>query len=155
MRIEEAWVWHTLVWRDLWKFTNEYFMFCFIVPWITELGYSQLSLKIHSSHGILLWHIILIQECIPVGCVPAARWPYAEVCCPGGGGLPGLGGCLLPGGVCLVVGVSAPGGWGVCLVWGVVSAPGGVCLVWEGVVSAPGGVSLVETPPCEQNDKQV
>ena len=28
---------------------------------------------------------ILRQECIPVGCVPAARWPYAVVCSPGGG----------------------------------------------------------------------
>ena len=43
-------------------------------------------------------------ECIPVGCVPAARRPYAEVCFPGGGclirggGLPGLGGCVQSGG---------------------------------------------------------
>ena len=42
------------------------------------------------------------QECIPVGCVPAARWPYAAVCLWGGclllGVAPGgsaLGGCLL------------------------------------------------------------
>ena len=34
---------------------------------------------------------------IPVGCVPAARRPYAGVCFPGGG-LPG------PGGVCLIRG---------------------------------------------------
>ena len=27
------------------------------------------------------------QECIPVGCVPAAHWPYAGVCFLGGGGL--------------------------------------------------------------------
>ena len=56
------------------------------------------------------------QECIPVGCVPAAHWPYAGVCFPGGcllqggGGLGGvcslgadggclLCGCLLPGGL--------------------------------------------------------
>ena len=38
------------------------------------------------------------QECIPVGCVPAARRPYAGVCFLGGGsawsqvGLPGPGG---------------------------------------------------------------
>ena len=50
------------------------------------------------------------QECIPVGCVPAAHWPYAVVCFPRGVG------CLLPGGVC------SRGG----LLWGV-SAPGGVC----------------------------
>ena len=98
------------------------------------------------------------QECIPVGCVPAARRPYAGVCFPGGcllwgcvsapggllwgcllrGGLPGPGGCLLRGerGVCLLQGGGALGGnvcsRGVCLV------PGGVCLV-PGGVSAPGG----------------
>ena len=53
------------------------------------------------------------QECIPVGCVPAARRPYAGVCFPGGsawsrGGVwhpsmhwgrhPGGGVCLVPGG---------------------------------------------------------
>ena len=38
------------------------------------------------------------QECIPVGCVPAARRPYSGVCFPGGG-LPGPGGfCLVRGG---------------------------------------------------------
>ena len=65
----------------------------------------------------------LKQECIPVGCVPAARRPYAGVCFRGG--LPGPGG------------VSAwSGGWGgVCLVRGDVSAwsRGGVCLVGGGV----------------------
>ena len=70
---------------------------------------------------------LLIQECIPVGCVPAARRPYAWVCFPGGGGR----GCLLPGGGCLPgLGGSALGG--VCLVRGV-SALGGVCLIWGGV----------------------
>ena len=44
------------------------------------------------------------QECIPVGCVPAAHWPYAGVCFPVWGGSPWqggllLGGCLLRGGV--------------------------------------------------------
>ena len=48
------------------------------------------------------------QECIPVGCVLAARRPYAGVCFPGdvcsrGVSAPGGGGCLLPG-------VSALGG---------------------------------------------
>ena len=56
-----------------------------------------------------------IQECIPVGCVPAARRPYAGVCFLGGGCLPGPGGVLLLGG-CLVGGVWHPGG--VCLVRG-------------------------------------
>ena len=48
----------------------------------------------------------LEQVCIPVGCVPAAHWPYAAVCFPGwgclpgpGGGLPAQGGFSLPGGV--------------------------------------------------------
>ena len=53
------------------------------------------------------------QECIPVGCVPAAHRPYAGVCFPGGfllWGVSALGGvcsegCLLPEG-------SAPGGEG-------------------------------------------
>ena len=51
------------------------------------------------------------QECIPVGCVPAASRPYAGVCFPGGWrvSVPG-GGCLL-----LEGGVSAPGG---CLLLG-------------------------------------
>ena len=54
------------------------------------------------------------KECILVGCVPAARRPYAWVCFLGGG-LPGPGGV---GGA-----VSAPGG---------VSVSGGVCLVLRG-----------------------
>ena len=65
------------------------------------------------------------QECIPVGCVPAARWPYAEVCSRGGG-FWSWGVCSGPGGVCSGPGrVSAPRGRG----WGV-SGLGGV---WSGV----------------------
>ena len=95
---------------------------------------------------------MISQECIPVGCVPVARWPYAGVCFPGGCLLRGIsalgdcllgGGCLLPGGVCsrgcLLLG-------GVCS-WGGVSAPRG-CLL-QGV-SALGVVSqhaLRQTPP--------
>ena len=62
-------------------------------------------------------------------------------------------GCLLPGGICSW-GVSAPGGArvGVCLLAGGVSALGGVCLLLRGVVSQH---ALRQTPPCEQNDKQV
>ena len=52
----------------------------------------------------LLWK----QECIPVGCVPAAHRPYAGVC---------FWGCVVPGGVC-------SGGWSRGM-----SAPGGV---WSG-----------------------
>ena len=79
------------------------------------------------------------QECIPVGCVPAARWPYAAVCFPGGGGVCCQGVCSggkggsAPGGVC-------SGGGGVCLVWGVWSR--GVCVSGLGGVSAPGGCLL-------------
>ena len=90
------------------------------------------------------------QECIPVGCVPAARRPYSEVCCSGGGGLVWLGGCLVWGESGL--GVSGLGGvWsgvGGCLVQGGCLLQGGVwsggCLVqecllrgvWSGRVSA-------------------
>ena len=91
------------------------------------------------------------QKCIPVGCVPAAHWPYAGVCFSGGGG------GLLWGGV-------VPGPRGVCSCWGVPtlvgSAPGG-CLLW-GVCSwgmpGPGGWHPSMhwgRPPHEQNDRQV
>ena len=64
------------------------------------------------------------QECNPVGCVPAAHWPYAGVCFLRG--VSALGGCLLRG-VTAPMGVSA---------LGVVSAPGGCllqgCLLWGG-----------------------
>ena len=51
--------------------------------------------------------LICEQECIPVGCVPVAHWPYARVCFPGGVCFPGL---LL---------------WGVSPSWGGVCFPGG------------------------------
>ena len=61
------------------------------------------------------------KECIPVGCVPAARRPYTGVWFPGAGcawsgGVWSGGGCTWSGGVssggvcCLVCGVSALGG---------------------------------------------
>ena len=84
----------------------------------------------------LFGKLALQQECIPVGCVPAARRPYARICFRGG---------LLPGGSALG-GVPGPGG---------VCSQGGVC------VSAPRGVVVSQhalrqnPPPCEQNDKQV
>ena len=82
------------------------------------------------------------QECIPVGCVPAARRPYAGVCFPGG--------CLV-GGVSGLGGMSAPRGciWsGGCLVRG---------HVWSWGVSAQGGCIPACTEadplsPCEQNE---
>ena len=85
-------------------------------------------------------YILYKQECIPVGCVPAARRPYSGVCFPGGV-------CLVRGGVCLVLGVSA---WsrGVCLVGGVMSAWSGWVSAWfwggsgpRGGVPGPGGSS--------------
>ena len=44
------------------------------------------------------------QECIQVGCVPAARWPYAGVCFLGGGVLSPGEGVPSPGGMYLVLG---------------------------------------------------
>ena len=90
------------------------------------------------------------QECIPVGCVPAARRPYAGVCFRGGlpgpeGGLPGpggsawSGGCLLRGGFWYREGSAWSGG----------GLPG---LGGRGV----GIPACTEAdPPCEQNDIQV
>ena len=65
------------------------------------------------------------QECIPVGCLPAARRPYAGVCFLGGSAW--SRGVPPSGGVSLVPGGSA---WS----WG------GVCLVPGGRVLHPGGV---------------
>ena len=52
------------------------------------------------------------QECIPVGCVPAARRPYARVCshCRGGGVVSAPGRVSAPGGVCSGGGVCSRGG---------------------------------------------
>ena len=96
-----------------------------------------------------LFKIHLWQECIPVGCVPAARRPYAGVCFPSrvGEGVWSGGVCLVWGGVCLVQGDvwsggmvcqvrgggGVPGQGGVCLVWGGLVWGGLVCLVWGGV----------------------
>ena len=86
------------------------------------------------------------QECIPVGCVPAAHWPYSRVCFRGGG-VSAPGGCLLRGAVCsrggcLLRGCLLPGG--VCL--GGCLLPGW-CLLWWGVYS--GGSALGVSAPGE------
>ena len=132
----------------------------------------QISLSLQSSiclcreNEISEPHCFIKQECIPVECVPAAHWPYAGICFPGGGlqswGVPGPGGvgvgclvrggvCLVQGGVCLVQGVAAwsggcmPGLGGVCLVQGGLPGLGGVSLVWGvsawswGGLAGPGG----------------
>ena len=78
------------------------------------------------------------QECIPVGCVPAARRPYAGVCFPGLG-LPGPEG---GGVVCLVQGgASLAGGWGSPCQWGggVLPGRGGVVCLVRGGLLAQGG----------------
>ena len=69
------------------------------------------------------------QDCIPVGCVPPARWPYLPACSTAGG-ISALG-----GGVCSW-GVSDPGIGGVCF---------GGCLLPGG--SAPRGI-----PACTEAD---
>ena len=92
------------------------------------------------------------QECIPVGCVPAAGRPYGRVCFPGGvvsapGGLSAPRGDLLQGRVSAPRGVSALGG--VCSLR--VSAPGGGGSAPRGVcargVSAPWGCGI---PACTE-----
>ena len=53
---------------------------------------------------VIAWTEKFTQECIPVGCVPAAHWPYARGCLLVGRGASFrgcasfLGGCLLPRG---------------------------------------------------------
>ena len=77
-------------------------------------------------------HCITKQECIPVGCVPAARWPYAGVCFPGGV-WSGEGVVL---GVCVVQGGGGPGG----------SGPGGSGPRGSG----PGGSPYPGGSPCQR-----
>ena len=61
------------------------------------------------------------QECIPVGCVPPAHWPYLPAC-SARGGVPGLGGSAWSGGKCLVRGSARGcllrGGWYPSMHWG-------------------------------------
>ena len=118
--------------------------------WINRFAGVKFKHGKNQSHFHYLSTIQECQhECIPVGCVLAARRPYAGVCFGGGGGgvpgpggvgVSGLGGCAWSGGV-------------VCLVWGV---GGLVYLVQRGCVwsrgdgvSGPGGVSgLGGLPQC-------
>ena len=110
------------------------------------------------SHYKKMWK----QECIPVGCVPATRRPYAGVCflvgggavClfrgeGGGGCLPGPGGCLPgPGGVSAWSrGRSAWSG-------GDLPGPGGgVCLVRGGSgIPACTEADTLPPTPCGQTD---
>ena len=85
------------------------------------------------------WQWMKKQECIPVGCVPAAHWPYPGVSFLGGG-------CTCPGCACQGVwsGGCGPGG---CTCPGVVPAggarQGGAC--WG--VPARGGLPQTCPPP--------
>ena len=107
---------------------------------------SALSIRLNLFPRRLEWHQLLsILECIPVGCVPSARSGSRL------GGVPGPGGCLLPG---EVPGPGEGGAW----------SQGGGGLVpkggaWSQGVPGPGGVvsqhALRQTPPCEQNNRQV
>ena len=115
---------------------------------LTSTGSTFLHIK---EKDRVLWYNI-IQECIPVGCVPAACRPYAGVCFRwgsvprgglllGGGGsapgvVPGLGGGLLWGG--------AWSGWGV-----IVPGLGGGA--WSGGVVVPGLGGLVSQHALRQN----
>ena len=53
----------------------------------------------------------LIQECIPVGCLPPVCWPYPSIHCARGGGLSLVLGHVCPGG-CLPRGVYPSMQWG-------------------------------------------
>ena len=106
------------------------------------------------------------QECIPVGCLPPARWLYLPACSAPGDvpgprgvylvrGVPGLGGCTWSGGNGYLVpgrctwsggGCTWSGGvylvWGMYLVWGCIWSGGG-CTWSGGGVPGPKGVYLV------------
>ena len=86
-----------------------------------------LLLTIKSSHSLFTY---IQQECIPVGCVPAARRPYTGVCIPARGVLPAW-----PRGV---FSLSGPGGQFS------LPGPGGFSLPGQGGFSlpGPGGFSL-------------
>ena len=122
---------------------------CWII-WLEKSSTENLfcNLRVWSEMSIKL-----NKKCIPVGCVPTARRPYAGVCFPGGCGVWSGGVGLVRGGLCLVQGG--------CLVWGSVwsggvPGPGGGGLVWGGVVCLVwGGLPQYLVgyhPPCGQTD---
>ena len=109
----------------------------------------------NENYEVLTQNIVL-QECIPVGCVPAARQPYAVVCFPGGGSASGVsapGGGSASGGVCSR-GV-CPRGQGGLLRGGLLLGGGG--LLW-GVCSRGvpgpglGGSASGGIPACTEAD---
>ena len=131
-----------------WRLCNTHCLFTLKTILIGYNGcYITVTLNLSSTSTINAERNILKQECIPVGCVPAACWPYAGVYFQVGckkkknpekiqkkSPVPGLGG-VWSGGVC-----SRGSVWsgGVCLVWGV-SGLGG-CLVPGGCLLPGGGV---------------
>ena len=109
-----------------------------------KTGHNSTTIEFFSL-TISLKKYSITQECIPVGCVSAARRPYAGVCFPGGGGgLPGLGGSAWSGGVSAWSrGESSWSGGGL-------AGPGGVCLVQGGACLVRGGGSGI--PACTEAD---
>ena len=81
------------------------------------------------------------QECIPVGCVPAAHWPY-----DGEGESPCWGASLPGGSPCQEVGSPC---WGYPY-WGVLPGGGGLPAGGVGVSLLGGGFSLLETSPVDR-----
>ena len=81
-----------------------------VCVWERNVVHWSFSLNVFTQFSDKKYYILKRQDCIPVGCVPSARWPYLPACSAPGGVC--SGGCLLPGGVCSR-GVSAPRG-GVC-----------------------------------------
>ena len=75
--------------------------------WMLKLDVKMQHLMVHCDNALYVLNykvrypvkILQKQECIPVGCVPAARLPYAGVC------FPGEGVYLVPGGVLSLRGV--------------------------------------------------
>ena len=73
-----------------------------------SLHWSQMNWKVSANAKMTLylffsWIKTLVkQDCIPLGCIPPAGWPYLPVCSAPGGCLV-LGGGLVPGGTCLVL----------------------------------------------------
>ena len=104
----------------------------------TLCNHSWLNLHVHRKFKypafFFSYKKLFEQECIPVGCVPAARRPYSGVCFPGGGSA--WSGGVLPGRG--VVPCSGEGGspWsgGVCLVQGGLPWSGGRGSAWSGGV---------------------
>ena len=114
--------------------------------WISEASLSKLE-KIQHSLALPSKCIFPYkQECIPVGCVLAAHWPYAGVCFLGGGCVC-FWGCVLPRGhaswMCVCVLLRGC----VCFLGGV-CFPGG-CMHASGGVHSSGGGGI---PACTEAD---